>query len=1146
MKECEVNKTGSFSSFFGKIQKSVIGSLLIILTFSSQLSANNPGQDNITLKVDNITIEEVFVKIEQQTNYVFLFSREMLDLKKVRAISVTNSSITQVLEKLFAGSSIKYKIVDNKIILSDDNYVFQQEEIEVTGIVKDETGSPMPGVSVVAVGTTNGTTTNFDGIYSITVNNGAQLQFSFMGYSTKTATVSGTELNISLSPDAASLDEVVVVGYGTQKKKLLTGANLNVKGDDISKLTTTGTMEALQGISPGVSITRSSAQPGAATKVYIRGIGTIGDSSPLYIVDGVVVSDIDYLSPSDIASLDVLKDAASAAIYGSRAANGVILVTTKQGKNSDKSYMSISMDAYMGVQNVYNQPDVLNAQEFMEIQNEALANDGKSPNDYESIVGPEIWNKLQSGWKGTNWFDEMKIKNGLIENYALNITGGSKKSVYSFGASYHNNEGVFGEQTNSDFKRISLRLNSEHILYKSKDDSFNVLKFGENLTYTNTDKPSVRLGNIYSNDVHSAITTNPLMPVYDENGEYQYALGVPYEKQSNPIALMDYLSSNSTNKNNRIVGNFYLELQPIKGLTIRSSYGFQGGFGNKRTWQPAYDLGDYKQAPYDKVIQLNNQSYAYTFTNTAMYKFDFKEKHNFTVLAGSEVNKVTQQLTVGGSNQNGLFNDPRFAYLDNYPIIDPSLTKLQGSDKYGQAILSYFGRASYNYDEKYLITVVARADGSSNFTEENRWGFFPSVSAGWVITNEDFLKESDVISFMKLRASFGENGNQNIGAFQYAATISNHSASYFFGDDKNVIYTGSYPARVPNSDVTWETSQQENIGLDMNFFKSKLRLNVDLYQKDTKDWLVVAPIVATSGTNPSAINGGQIRNKGIELALGWNDQVGDFKYNISTSFAYNDNEVIAIENGEGIIHGSQNVLTHGMSEIYRAQVGFPIGYFWGFQTDGIIQNDQEAIDYNSRITDDPRKDTPTPGDFRYIDQNGDGIIDDNDKIMLGDPNPKYNFGLQISLEYKGFYMNMTGTGQGGMQIAKSYRSWNFDTENYTRDVYDRWHGEGTSNTYPKLASSGNQNMLQMSDFFIEDATYFRISNLTFGYNVKAIKNSVFKGGKVYVSAKNLATFTNYSGIDPEVGYGYDSWASGIDLGMYPQSRTFLMGVNLNF
>jgi hypothetical protein len=399
---------------------------------------------------------------------------------------------------------------------------------------------------------------------------------------------------------------------------------------------------------------------------------------------------------------------------------------------------------------------------------------------------------------------------------------------------------------------------------------------------------------------------------------------------------------------------------------------------------------------------------------------------------------------------------------------------------------------------------------------------------------------------MKLRASWGENGNQNIGAFQYSSTISYDYTNYTYGPDKIQVHLGGYPARVPNPDITWETSVQSNIGLDMYFLDTKLKLNFDWYKKDTKDWLVSAPIIATSGTDTKMINGGEVSNTGIEIALGYNDEVGDFRYGVTGSFAYNKNEVVSIENGEGIIHGQLNVLTHGMSEMYRAQEGYPIGYFWGFETDGIIQNDKEANDYNTAITSDPRKHPPTPGDFRYKDLNGDGKIDDNDKIMLGDPNPKFNFGLQLSLEYKKFYMNVTGTGQGGMQIAKSYKSWNFSEENYTVDVLNRWHGEGTSTTYPKLSASGNQNMLQMSDFFVEDASYFRISNLTIGYNFSAVEGSAFKGGKVYVSAKNLATFTGYSGMDPEVGYGPDEWASGIDLGMYPQSRSFLLGINLRF
>jgi len=1043
--------------------------------------------------------------------------------------------------------SINSSVFASNTALTTKEPVSQQETITATGTVVDETGLTMPGVSVVAVGTTNGATTDFDGNFTIDVPEGTTLEFSFMGYKTIDLKASTTPMNIAMQPDAAALDEVVVVGYGVQKKKLNTGANINMKGDKIAEQTTTNAIDALQGISPGVNITRSSAQPGSSTKVFIRGIGTIGDASPLYIVDGVIVSSIDYLSPTDIASLDVLKDAASAAIYGSRAANGVILVTTKNGKKSVEPYMNINFDSYVGIQNVINQPEMLNAQQFMDIQNEARANEHQGPYDFEKIMGPYAWSKYQNGWKGTNWFDEMKIKNGVIQNYALNLTGGSANSIYSFGASYHGNEGVFGKQANSGFKRLTLRLNSEHTLYKNEEHD--ILKFGENLTYTNSAMPSVRMNGLYNNDIHSSLVTTPLLPVYNEQGEYHYALGAPYQLQANPVAIMDYNSRNVTDKNNKIVGNFYLELEPIANLTIRSSYGLEGSFGTYRSWMPAYNLSTKGSGvnPFDKVSQRTYQKYSYTFTNTVNYKFSVNDVHNFVLLAGTEMNKVTQNWRQQGKNSNGIFNDPTYAYLDNYPVVDPALTESNGSDNYGQAVLSYFGRASYNYDEKYMMTVVARADGSSNFTKENRWGFFPSVSAGWVVTNENFLNDSNVFDFLKVRASWGQNGNQNIGAFQYANTISYENADYYYGEDKTRITPGGYPSRIANPDVTWETSEQTNIGFDANFLHSKLRLNVDLYQKDTKDWLVVAPIISTYGTNPSAINGGKIRNSGIELALSYNNEIGDFHYNISGSFAYNKNEVVAIDNGEGIIHGTNNSLTHGISEISRVEVGHPIGYFWGFKTDGIIQNQAEADAYNHAISSDPRKGKIGPGDFRYQDLNNDGKINDDDKTSLGDPNPKYNFGLQLNMNYKQFYMNIVGTGQAGMQIAKSYRGWNKDMENYTTDVFDRWHGEGTSNTYPKLSSKGNQNMLQMSDFFVHDATYFRISNVTVGYNFKPIEDSFFKGGKVYFQVRNLATFTSYKGMDPEVGYGgKDKWASGIDLGMYPQSRSFIIGVNFNF
>ncbi len=1014
----------------------------------------------------------------------------------------------------------------------------------VTGTVTDETGV-LPGVNIVVKGTTNGTITDIEGNYVMQASSSDVLVFSFIGYETTEVQVGDqTRIDVALVPEKTQLDEIVIVGYGTTKKKLITGANMNVKGEKISKLAPVNAIDALQGISPGVTLTRNNGMPGASSKINIRGMGTIGNSNPLYIVDGVTVGNIDYLSPSDIESIDVLKDAASAAIYGSRAANGVILVTTKKGsKSTGSGKVNVDFNTYVGVQNVYKMPDVLTAQEYALMQNEGRLNDGLQPWDFASMV-PD-WDKIESGeWKGTNWFDEMRNENAVIQSYSLNMNWGSDRSVYSLGASYFSQDGTLGKQVDPRFKRLTLRFNSDHILWK-KDD-LNIVRFGENFTYTNRERVGIKAGNLYYNDIRNAMATHPLMPVYDENGDYHYAIDW-YSKAPNPLALMENDMKYQWPANNNAVGNVYMEVQPVKNLIIRSSYGFNAGLGSSRHWVPEYNLSEKNVNPYEWTSQSMYQNYSYTFTNTASYEFRLNKDNYFKALAGTEMYKQTVALSVNGKNMNGIFNDPDYAYLDNYPVVDPTLTKVGGRDNFGQAILSYFGRLTYNFKERYLFTVVLRSDGSSNFAEGNRWGVFPSVAGGWVISSEKFMQDVKWVNFLKLRASWGQNGNQNIGAFQYTSTITYNKGNYFFGPDKSIIYLGGYPSRVPNPDVTWETSEQTDIGLDAYFVDSKLKLNIDYYSKLTKDWLVTAPILATAGTNPSDINGGNVKNSGVEISLGWNDVKKDFSYGITGTFAYNKNEVTEIANDEKIIHGPSNILTHGMSEIYRAEVGFPIAYFWGFQTDGIIQNQADADDYNSRITTDPRAIVPGPGDFKYVDQNGDGVIDDDDKVCLGDPHPDFNFGLQINLAYKGFYFNFTGVGQAGMQIAKSYRSWNFPYDNYTTDVFQRWHGEGTSNTYPKLTSSGNQNMLFMSDFFIEDASFFRISNVTIGFDLSTLhfwKN--LPHAKIYFQGQNLYVFTNYSGLDPEIAWGPTSWASGIDIGTYPPSRNLIVGLTINF
>ena len=1046
------------------------------------------------------------------------------------------------------------------------------QEVTVRGTVTSaDDRQPLPGVSVVVRGTTTGTVTDFDGNYQLQVMPDAVLLFSFVGMETQEIPVNGrTQINVALDNTAFDVDEVVVVGYGVQRRALTTGANVNVKGEDIAALNPTTAMEALQGITPGISITRNSGQPGAGTEVVIRGMGTIGNSSPLYIVDGVATGNINYLNPSDIASIDVLKDAASAAIYGSRAANGVVLVTTVKGQRGRRP--SITYDTYYGVQNIYRNVAPLNAQEYMYIMDEGRVNDGLAPNDWHSILrnnpwlndnypgglgtqlGDHIWDNLQNGWQGTNWINEMTMENAPMQSHALNITGGSEDVIYSLGASYLDQTGIIGgDITDAGYKRLTLRMNTEFNLWKVNNRS--IIRLGENFTYTNTINRSVATGNIYWNDLHNALIQHPLMPAYwdqspDQHGYTPTLQGLD-NGQTNPLAIMYYRHNYNWNRGNKVTGNVYAEVEPVANLIFRSSFGVDAWFGHGRQWAPTYALGVLYRNTNDAAQQNMYFGNNWTWTNTVSYDFSIDE-HKFNVLAGNELYKNQINMEVGGRMARTRFGSPEYAYLNNVDKTDVNSISTWGADwaAGGGGLMSYIGRLQYNFREKYLLSATVRADGSSNFAEGHRWGTFPSVSAGWIFSEEDFMSgASDIIDFAKLRASWGQNGNQAIDNFIYTSSIAYINPGYYFGDNKPISGPTAFPARVTNPDVTWETSEQLNIGFDGRMFGSRMSLVLDWYKKTTKDWLVVAPILGTYGAGAPWINGGDIENKGVEIAIGWNDRINDFTYGISVSGAHNKNRVTRIANAEGIIHGPSHVLSQGTSSISRVEVGYPIGFFYGYQTDGIMQNQEEAEAY---LTPDgnPYFNDQRPGDLRFVDQNLDGVIDENDKVMLGDPNPDFELGIQLNADYKGFYVATTLTGKFGMQIMRSYRSFadQFD-QNYTTEIFGRWHGEGTSNRLPRMSSSSHRNTNFISDIYLHDADYLRVNNLTFGYRFDQLLRNVdfISQARLYVSVNNLYTFTKYDGMDPEVSFGHDAnWASGIDLGLYPQARTVMFGASITF
>lgn len=998
---------------------------------------------------------------------------------------------------------------------------------KVTGASDNQ---PIPGAVVKIKGKTGGTGTSNTGAFTITAQTGDILQVSSIGFQTKEVPVpAGNTLNVSLAEDNQKLEEVVVVGYGVQKKKLVTGASVQLKGDALQAQSTPNPLQAMQGQTPGVQITTATGQPGGDVKVVIRGLGTTGDASPLYVVDGVLTGDISYLNSSDIESVDVLKDAASAAIYGSQAANGVVLITTRTGKRGQSA--QITFDAYAGVQNVASKVDLLDSKQYATIMNEAAINSGKLPvftNSQIAALGT-----------GTRWMDEMLSSNALTQNYSLGASGASETSVYSTGLSYTGQEGVVGGKDLSNYQRYSFRINSEHNFYKD------IIKIGQHLTYTNIKNNGVQVGNQYNNTLRSAFNTSPFVPVYDENGNFFDNIQSTWNNgEANPYALMVYNNQNKASTD-RLLGDVYLLVQPFKGLTFKSSLGMDYNSYDYHSYTPLYNLSIYAYTTFNTASQTMSNGKSLLFDNTLTYNFKLKENHNFEVLAGTSAYRADGN-TLFGTNTNVIFDDLDHSWLSNATNKNSAGITIGGGPNDPDRRLSYFGRINYNYKETYLINATFRADGSSRFSPENQWGYFPSISVGWVATNEEFLKnQKGWLDFLKLRASWGQVGNQNIKAFQYLAPVTLTKVNYPFGPEEGVNTPGGYPSRLSNTKLQWETSEQADLGFDATLLKGKLSVSFDWYNKKTKDWLIAAPILATAGADAPFINGGDVTNKGVELAINYKSTIGEFGYSIGVNGAYNKNTVGQIPTADGIIHGATAQLFDNSGEFYRAQNGFPIGYFWGLKTAGVFQNEAEVNNYRSS-NGTVIQPTAQPGDAKFVDLNNDGVINDLDRTNVGKPNPDYTFGITLGGTYKGFDLNVVASGVTGNDIVQTYRNQSSQFSNYTTAVLDRWHGEGSSNSRPRVTDD-NRNYTTFSDLYLQKGDYLKISNVTLGYDLsRVVKKSWLKKVRLYASALNLYTFTKYDGMDPEIGYGSDTdtFASGIDVGYYPRPRTFLFGANI--
>ncbi len=1014
-------------------------------------------------------------------------------------------------------------------------------------------GEPLIGVSVLVKGTNQGAATDIDGNYVIKADEGATLVFSYVGCKTREIVVTSSRIDVALLDDVEVLDEVVVVGYGTQKKKLVTGATAQIKGDDIAKLNTTSPLQAMQGQLPGVSIASESGQPGSSMKVTIRGLGTIGNASPLYLIDGIG-GDISTLNPADIESIDVLKDAASAAIYGAQAANGVVLITTKQGKEGKAK---ITFDGYFGWQSAPRKMKMLNSKQYMTIMDEAQINSGLAPYDWNSMNA--IWRTNAEGERtgliDTDWIDTMFKDNATTQSYTIGVTGGSATSTYSMSLGYLNQEGIVGGSDVSNYSRYNFRINSDHKLFG------NILTVGEQASFIYVKSTGIGVGDQYNNTLRGAFAATPLTPVHNAEGEYNNTTGSDwFQNDGNPYGSM-MVNTNNRSKNVTFNGNVYAQLEPIKNLRIRTVFGAVYGSSEYRSFTPIYEFSPYVYSTETRVNQNMNHSLCMTWTNTATYDFSIKD-HDFNVLIGMESSRYNGTYLGGGQGKlKEGFDDWAHAWISNGTgaTLGENGVSVAGYPHDDSRTVSYFGRIGWNWQEKYMINATVRRDGSSHFAKGHRFGTFPSVSAGWNISNEKFMESSrSWLDFLKIRGSWGRVGNQNIDNYQYLAPIKSQNTHYYFGQylgpngqlmDYSTILAnnwGAYPSRLGNLGVTWETSEQIDFGFDARLFGSRLSVNFDWYQKTNKDWLVVAPILATAGTDAPFINGGDVKNTGVELGLSWNDVIGrDFSYSVSLNGAYNKNKVGSIPNEDGIIHGDDNTLYENALEFYRAQNGMPIGYFWGYKTNGIFQNEQQINDWIAAGNGVLQGANVAPGDVIFVDINHDGVINDDDKVDLGNGMPKFTYGFNINLYYKNFDLGITANGAAGFKIVQSYRNHNVKQANYTTAILDRWTGEGTSNKIPRVT---NENInWQFSDLYTQDGDYLRLSNLTFGYNFAPLMNQKWCSQcRLYFQAQNLLTFTKYDGMDPEIGYGTQSWVSGVDLGYYPRPRTFLFGVNLAF
>lgn len=1003
-----------------------------------------------------------------------------------------------------------------------------QAQTTVTGVVRDASGAAIPGAAVVVKGTTTGASTDTEGVYTIRASRSDVLVFSFIGYKTQEVAVHNRmEIDVRLESDTQLMDEVVIVGYGVQKKSLVTGAISSVRSSDLEMTGILRADDALAGKTAGVQVVSNSGQPGSDVQIYIRGIGTNGTATPIYIVDGMAVSGIEYLNPNDIESIEVLKDAAASAIYGARGGNGVVLITTRRSRDGQ---WSIDYDFSYGIQNIVRKIDVLDAHEYAIIQNEAAAN--------SHAALPFTEEQIAAFRHGTDWQEAILNRNAGVQRHNVRVSAGTARSAFNGSASYLNQDGILAEGK-SNFKRYTINLRAEHKLLR--DD---VLTVGENVVVSHVQKQSVTQNSSTAGPLVGALNMDPLTPVYDpyQTDELYGGFGVSkYVSQEvvNPVARIYY--SHGRTLYTTLKGSVFAELRFLKDFRLRGSAGvdvtWTDGFG----YTPLYKLNSTTgNTSANGASQSYNQGRRFSYEGYLSWGHTY-DRHEVSAMLGASLLQ-RNSLALSASRNDLKIDDEAHAWIS---MATNSSASASGGPGNPSAIVSFFGRVNYAYDNRYMMTATLRRDGSSRFGPNNRYGTFPSVSVGWNIANERFLRDTRWLDALKIRASWGQNGNENIGDFAYLATVSTYGLGYPFGsqDANGNLSVGAAPVKVVNPDLRWETSEQTDLGLDLRLWGC-LGLTLDYYVKTTRDLLVTTPVPLMLGNSFPTANAGNVRNSGVELALDFHRRFGKWEIALNGNVSWNRNRVTYVGTDTGYVSGAT---VQGITgAVTRMEAGHAMSYFWGFRTLGIFQNQAEIDAWvNSegvQIQPDAR-----PGDFRYQDTDDSGTIDDGDRVDLGSPFPTVTFGLNVSVSAYGFDLGITSAGQAGNKIFSVLRRPDLTMSNYGAWVLGRWHGEGTSRSIPRVAHDDtNLNWTRPSDFYLRDGDFWRIRNITLGYTVRIPEKYYLRKVRVFASVDNVFTFTRYDGYDPEVGNGGSILGSGIDRGVYPRPRTVSVGLNLTF